>query len=346
MLDAIETAREQILFEMYWFGSDATGRRFATALGAAARRGVEVALVYDSVGSWDTDEALFDGMAADGVSVVEFNPLAPYKRRFRLAHLTRRDHRKLLVVDGAVGFTGGINIADASAPASEGGDGWRDDMVRVEGPAVADFVAAFARTWRRQGGAPLVHTPNPPGPRGSQSVRVLSESVGRRQIVRSYLYNIYRAARRIWIANSYFVPDRAVLRALRDAARRGIDVRVIVPGRSDVPIMRYASRAVWGTLMRRGVCIYEWQGSMMHAKTAVIDGAWGTIGTFNLDYLSLRSNLEINVAVHDPEFGALMEASFERDLAECREVDPGDFRFRPLSERLAEAVCYRLRKLL
>jgi cardiolipin synthase len=347
MLAAIDAARDQILLEMYWFDSDVTGSRFVAALGAAARRGVEVAVLYDSVGSWDVDEEQFERLRAHGARVVEFNPLAPYKRRFRLARLTRRDHRKVLVVDGRVGFTGGINLADAWAPSSEGGGGWRDDTVCVEGSAVVAFVDAFGRTWRAQGGTPLVRGSTVPcPPLGTQDVRVLGEGAKRRQIVRAYLHNIYGARQRIWIANSYFVPDRAVLRALRHAGRRGLDVRVIVPGHSDVAIVRHASRAVWKRLMDSGVRIYEWQGSMIHSKTAVIDGVWSTIGTFNLDYQSLRMNLEINVAVNDPAFGAVVEASFESDLLQSREVDPEQFRYRSLSDRLAELLCYRLRKFL
>lgn len=347
MLDAIAAAREQILLEMYWFDSDATGRRFAAALSDAARRGVEVAVVYDAVGSREADPAMFAELAETGVQVLEYNPLAPWKQRFRLDRLTQRDHRKLLVVDGTVGFTGGINLADPWAPVSDGGAGWRDEMVCVQGPAVRTFSDAFRQTWRRQGGPSLARAPvGPDDAPTEQLVSVLTESARRRAILRAYVHNIYRARRRIWIANSYFVPAPAVLRALRYAARHGLDVRVIVPGRSDVEITRYASRAIWAGLMRRGVRIYEWQGSMLHSKTAVIDGMWSTIGTFNLDYLSLRSNLEINVAVHDPDFGARVEAAFEADFACSHEVDPTTFGIRSVTDRLVEKLGYQLRKML
>lgn len=349
MLDAIGSAERQILLEMYWFASDTIGRRFAQALSDAAARGVQVLVIFDSLGSWESDGSMFEDMRRAGAHVVEYNPVLPWHQRFRMARLTRRDHRKILVVDGEVGFTGGINIADQWLPEAEDGAGWRDDMARLEGPAVRGLVEIFERTWRAQGGALL-------GPRdpasgaggGSQRVRVLGENYfrNRLEIVRAYLLNIYRAERRVWIANSYFTPDRGVVRALKRAGDRGVDVRVILPGKSDIEAVRHASRAMWGGLMHHNVRIFEWQKTMLHAKTAVIDGVWSTIGTFNLDYRSLRSNLEVNVSVMDEGFAALLEASFTRDLEQSREVDPHEFQFRSLGDRLLELVLYRFRKLL
>lgn len=346
MLGAIETAREQVLLEMYWFASDRIGRRFAAALSSAAQRGVEVAVIYDSVGSWETDDDLFLQMMADGVKVVEYNPVMPYKRRFRLDRLTRRDHRKLLIADGSTGFTGGLNIADQWLPESEEGGGWRDDVIEVRGPAVTGMVECFMADWTRQGGAPIevrtgIAAPAP----GTQSVRVIGQAHWRqrREIVRAYLYNVYTARRRVWLTNSYFIPDPAVARALMRAARRGVDVRVLLPGRSDVGLVRFASRAIWPKLMRRGVRIYEWIPGILHAKTAVIDGRWSTIGTYNLDTWSRLYNLEVNVAVLDAGFARVMEQSFLRDLESSREVDEKEFRFRPLGERLLERLAYWVR---
>jgi cardiolipin synthase A/B len=349
MLDAIREARRQVLLEMYWFDSDEIGRRFAGALIDAARRGVEVALIYDSLGSWEADPEMFDEMRRAGVGVIEYNPLAPWKKRFRLGRLTRRDHRKILVVDARIGFTGGINLADVWKPEQEGGRSWRDDMISIEGQCVSGLLECFRHTWRAEGGRPLKElgveqcTTD-----GQLAVRVLGENFRRhrREIAAAYLYNIYRAERRIWLSNSYFVPDPRVFRALTRAARRGVDVRVILPGESDVPIVRYASRAMWSGLMRRGVRIFEWIPTILHSKSAVVDGRWSTVGSFNLDYLSLRNNLEVNVAVLDESFGALMEEAFRSDLEQCREVDPHEFIFRPLGDRLLEFVLYRFRKLL
>jgi cardiolipin synthase A/B len=349
MLDDIASARRQILLEMYWFDSDATGRKFAAALAAAAQRGVEVAVQYDSFGSWETDEDMFEEMRAAGVKVVEFNPIKPWRYKFSFDRLSIRNHRKLLAIDGAVGFTGGINICDKWAPEEEGGEGWRDDMVRIQGPAVAGLVDCFRRTWDREGGAPLATLGAEQSKRfGDQSVRVLGESFfrQRREIVRAYISNILRAKKRIWITNSYFVPSSLIMRALLRSARRGVDVRVLLPGKSDIEIVRLASRAMYQKLMDAGVRIFEWSGNVLHSKTAVIDGIWSTIGTFNLDYRSLRGNLEVNVSVYDEGFGGVLERSFSSDLEHATEIDPYLFQFRPLSEKLAGSVLYRFRSLL
>jgi cardiolipin synthase len=356
MLAAIASAEQQILLEMYWFGSDTIGQKFAAALGAAAKRGVEVAIIFDAVGSVGASAEMFAELSRAGAQVIEYNPIAPWKRRFRLSRLTRRDHRKILVIDGKTGFTGGINIADYWLSLDDGGAGWRDDMVRIEGPAVAGLSDCFARVWGRLRGRKL-RIPDvlllPPPPDSARrarlpAVRVLGQRFLRtqREISRAYLHYLRRAERRIFIANSYFVPDGRVLRALARAARRGVDVRIIVPGQSDVDIVRHASRAVWGRLLRAGVHIFEWEESVLHAKTAVVDGVWSTIGTFNFDYMSLRMNLEVNVSVLDARFAERLEASFLEDFELCREVLAVDFRFRPLGQRLLEYLAYRLRKFL
>jgi len=356
MLAAIASAEQQILLEMYWFGSDVIGRKFAAALADAAKRGVEVSIIYDAVGSVGASEEMFAELEKAGAHVIEFNPIAPWKQRFRLSKLTRRDHRKILVIDGKTGFTGGINIADYWLPLDDGGAGWRDDMVRIDGPAVAGLSDCFALVWARLRGRKLRLTePLSRQPAVSatarahpSAIRVLGQRFLRtqRQISRAYLHYVRRAERRVFIANSYFVPDRRVLRALARAARRGVDVRIIVPGQSDVDIVRHASRAVWGRLLRAGVRIFEWDESVLHAKTAVVDAVWSTIGTFNFDYMSLRMNLEVNVSVLDARFANRLEASFLEDFERCREVSLVDFRFRPLGQRLLEYLAYRLRKFL
>jgi cardiolipin synthase len=350
MLDAIAAARRQVLLEMYWFDSEQIGQRFAVALADAAARGVEVCLIYDALGSIDADDDMFTELERAGIAIVEYNPVVPWRRRFRLGLVGRRDHRKILVVDGALGFTGGINISDAWLPEEQGGGGWRDDVVRIDGPAVEGLVELFARTWVAQGGRPLRQSASRGSVEsaGEHRVKVLGGTLyrNRRDIVHAYVANVWRARRRVWIKNSYFVPDPIVTRALKRAALRGVDVRVVVPGKIDVWIVRHASRAMWGGLMAAGVRIFEWQRNVLHSKTAVIDGIWSTIGTLNLDYLSLFSSLEVNVAIQDERFGALMEASFVQDLEQCSEVDPYAFRFRPLGARLLELVLYRFRKLM
>ena len=349
MLNAIAGAQQQILLEMYWFSSDRIGQRFALALREAAERGVEVAVIYDSVGSMDTDPEMFAGLRAAGVFVLEFGPILPWKRRFKMGQLSRRDHRKLLVVDGRIGFTGGLNISDEWVPVRDGGEGWRDDAVRFEGSAVAGLARCFLVTWSAGGGRPLAElVQRSPNPEGEVAIRVIGEGFPRkrREIVRAYLSNIYLAESHIWLTNPYFVPDRGVVKALVRAARRGVDVRVLLPAASDMPFVQFASQALWGRLMRSGVRIFQWYGSVLHAKSAVIDGTWATTGTFNLDYRSIFWNQEVNVAVRDRKFAAVMEASFQKDLAQSHEVDREMFNLRPSSERWMEAICYLFRRFL
>jgi cardiolipin synthase len=339
---------------MYWFDSDAVGRRFAAALVEARRRGVEVAVIYDSIGSIGTDRNMFAGLEAEGVLLLEFNPVAPWRRRFRLsfARLSRRDHRKILVVDGNVGFTGGINLARQWSPLEEDGGNWRDDMVRIQGPAVTRLSHCFHRVWRRHELAPIQHlhaepVAEAPG-RRLLPVRILGERYfrHRHEIARDYASRVYRAKKTVYISNSYFVPDASVRRALVRAAKRGVDVRVIVPAHSDVEPVKYAGRAQYEKLLNAGVRIYEWQEGMFHAKTAVIDGEWCTTGTFNFDYMSLHYNLEVNASVLDAELAAEFERSFRDDLNGSREVKLRDMAMRSLYDRFLENGFYRLRKLL
>jgi cardiolipin synthase len=354
MLEAIAQARRQVLLEMYWFGSDRVGRRFAAALIAARQRGVEVGVIYDSVGSISADPALFAELEQQGIPVLEYHPIAPWRRRFRfsVARLSRRDHRKILVVDGTVGFTGGINLADQWAPLEEGGGAWRDDMMRIEGPAVEGLSRCFHRVWRRHQLAPLARLPAAPsrsaGAEPLLPVRILGERYyrHRHEIARDYASRLYAAKESVYIANSYFVPDGFIRRALVRAARRGIDVRVLVPAHSDVEAVKFAGRAQYEKLLEAGVRIYEWQDGMFHAKTAVIDGKWCTTGTFNFDYMSLRLNLEVNASVLDAALALKVERSFRDDLERAREIELSEIKFRSLSDRLLENTFYRLRKFL
>lgn len=357
MLEAIAGAREQVLLEMYWFGSDRTGRQFAEALADRARAGVEVAVLYDAVGSIDASESMFDELAAAGVRVHQFNPVAPWRRRFRLDRLMVRDHRKILVVDGVIGFTGGINLGDPWAPEAEGGGGWRDDAICIEGSVVETMRILFERTWIGQGHPELrrpLREAEISGP--SARIRVLGEAVPPRGLVRghrlrrhirsAYLSHIYQSRKRVWIANSYFVPDPVVLRALRRAGKRGVDVRILVPGTSDIPATKWAGRATYSRLLRSGVRIFEWGGNILHAKTAVVDGHWTTIGSYNLDYRSLRYNLEVNVAVEDEAFGHHVEQSLEQDQRASLEIERAAWATRPLGNRFLERLCYYFRTVL
>ncbi len=359
MLDAIAHAEREILLEMYWFASDHTGWRFANALMERAQSGVVVRVIYDAVGSLTADDALFAAMAVAGCRVAQYNPVAPWRHRFHAASVNNRDHRKMLVVDGRVALTGGVNIGDEWAAVDAGGEGWRDDVIEVEGPVVAQFRATFGLTWRELTDEPLgvlepsaaevllapaVTDAAPPGSSPALStpatttVRVLANHYRdeRKAIRQAYLDRIRRARRYFYVTNSYFLPDRRVRRALCAAARRGVDVRVLVPAASDVPAVDLASRHHWDRLLRAGVRIYRWHGPILHAKSAVSDDLWTTVGSFNLDNRSWLTNLELNVAVEDDALAVAMRDRVLADLASATEVDRDTHRRRPLWVKLLE----------
>ncbi|MEM9069550.1 MAG: phospholipase D-like domain-containing protein [Myxococcota bacterium] len=352
MLEAIANAQHEILLEMYWFASDVTGARFADALIARARDGIRVVVVYDAIGSLEADAAQWTRMRAAGCHVFEYNPIAPWRRRFRIGVVNNRNHRKMLIVDRRIGFTGGINIGDAWAPEEQGGEGWRDDMIRVEGPAVRQMVNIF-----RLGVASLVMGMDgvrdtlPPGaelPEAPSRVQVIANHYfGERRAIRAaYLTRIRNARRCIYITNSYFVPDGQIRRSLAEAARRGVDVRVMVPGEGDVPAVHHASRKRYSWLDDHGIRLYEWQGVILHAKTAVVDGEWSTVGSYNLDYRSWRFNLEVVVAVEDRSVAKAVEERFLLDLENAKAFDRNEHRYRSLGDRFFENFFYLFRKLL
>jgi cardiolipin synthase len=266
-----------------------------------------------------------------------------------LLHLLRRDHRKLLVVDGEVAFIGGVNISAHWAPPGQGG-AWRDDVLRIEGPAVYALERRFVATWRMafrdrfrhwREGRRWRRQARPGG--GGVCLTVLSS---RRSIHRAYLHAISRARRSVLVAAAYFIPDRKLVAALREAALRGVEVRLMLPGKSDHPWLKHATRAFYEKLLTAGVRIFEWNRCVLHAKTAVVDGVWGTVGSFNLERMSLRFNHEVNAVFADTRLGRELEASFRVDCGSCQEVDLAAFRCRPLWQRLLERMLYAFRKVL
>lgn len=354
MLDAIQTATHSVWLEMYWIEDDELGRRFLDALASAASRGLDVRLLYDAVGSYGMPRSRFATLRAAGVHVVEFNPLQPLEERFHLAGLTLRDHRKLLIVDHTRAFTGGANLAAVSLEVEHGGKGWRDDVVEIVGPVVPSLSAAVADSWRFATGKRLpvdapASFPQPGArPGATAPVAVLTQGAfpHRRLAHTVYLLRLASATRRVYVANAYFVPEGRLARALVRAARRGVDVRILCPGRSDVPIVGLASRHTWERLLVAGVRIFEWTETVFHSKTACMDGEWATLGSVNLDRLSLRNNRELNVSVLDREFAAEVEAAFLQDCGRSTEVQLVAFRARSWGQRLLEWVAYRLRAWL
>ena len=351
MLEAIAKAERDILLEMYWFASDRVGRQFTDALVSKAEAGVQVRLIYDAVGSIQSDGRMFARLRDAGCEVLEYNPIAPWRARFRIGVVNNRDHRKLLIVDRKVGFTGGVNLGDEWAPEGAGGAGWRDDTVRIEGPAVEQMCDIFDYGWLRIVEPQTVVRPRPPVDSGDgqgSRVRVLANHYfrERRAIRQAYLRRIENAQRSVCITNSYFVPDGQIRRVLGRAVNRGAEVRVIVPGESDVLAVRHAARKLYGRLLEAGIQLYEWQGSILHSKTAIIDGRWCTVGTYNLDSRSLRFNLEVVAAVEDAAVAGAMEDRFNEDLEHTTPVSYEEWRRRPLHVRMLDDFFYRFHRLL
>ena len=359
MHEAVRSARRSVAVESYQFDAE-EGARLADLLLAKAARGVDVALIYDAWGSMDAPSALFDRLRRGGVRVLAFNPIGS-------GDPNRRDHRKLLVVDGAVAVTGGVNLSSVyrnrpgDAPGSTDPDdmAWRDTAVRIRGPAVAQFLSLFERAWREGGGPPLpaafAATPSAPVPASGEpgtaaglASRPRAEdgalvqavdgepATGRPLIYRSLLSAIGLAQRSVHLTTGYFVPTPDLARALADAARRGVDVQVVVPGVSDSAAAVLAGRSHYAALLDAGVGIHERRDRVLHAKTAVIDGVWSAVGSSNLDWRSAVHNLEIDAVVLDEGFGRQMEALFADDVTASRPIDPARWAARPLPRRLGE----------
>jgi len=334
MLAAIDAARASLLLEMYLVHSGLVATRFIDALTAAARRGVRVCVVFDAFGSLGLARADRRRLAEAGVELRFFNPLEPRKRLGNLL----RDHRKLLITDGRMAFVGGTGLTDEFAPTAAR-PGWRDLMVRIEGPVVADWQRAFARTWRRCGAALDLPAPPPSPPRAGAAGRLsLSEARQRSVLANGVLRRLDSSIQRAWIMSAYFVPARRFRAALGRAARRGVDVRLLAPGaRTDHPWVRYASRRFYAPMLRSGVTIYEYQPAMLHGKVILCDD-WVSLGSSNLDRWSLRWNLEANQEIADTRCADEVAALFERDFAASRVISRRHWRERAWLDRLRENI--------
>ena len=342
MWEAIDSARETIHLETYILSSDRTGEEFARRLQAKAKSGVRVRLIFDSVGSLDVDFAYLARLQDAGVSLLEYHPVAPWRPRWSWG---RRDHRKILVVDGRVAFTGGVNISDRHAPLEEGGDDWRDAHVRLEGPAAWELDRLIREVWFRETGRWFACHGRPEEIRGRSRVWVAAnqEFLRRYRIRSAYLRALRSAQKEVLIANAYFLPGLPIRSALAAAARRGVSVNILVQGRSDIPSVWRASRALYDRLLRRGVRLFAWPGPILHEKTAVVDGLWSAVGSYNMDHRSLLHNLEVNLHVLDAEFAAVLSAWIKEGIAQSPEITLEDWRRRPWGEKLLERALYQFR---
>lgn len=337
MFAAMRGARDHIHLQTYIFADDMVGRRFADVLLEKQKAGVQVNLIYDSVGSLDTPRSFFQRLQDAGVGVVEFNPINPLEVKKDEWLLNNRDHRKLLVVDGRTAFLGGININESyssgssavlpgkSDPHDPREAGWRDTHLQIDGPVVAEFQKLFLDTWARQKGPPMAKGNHFPSlkPQGDHIVRAIgSTSEDEDSLIYSTLLSaIDHAERRVYLTNAYFVPDPQLMRSLTSAARRGVDVRLILPSQTDSWAVFHAGRSHYSTLLRAGVKVYERRGTVLHSKTATVDGVWSTIGSTNLDWRSFLHNDELNAVVLGHGFSKQMEAMFLRDLSQSDPVD-------------------------
>jgi len=357
MSKAISEAKYHVNIETFIFDDDEVGQHFADLLIRKRAEKVKINLIYDSVGCMNTPLTFFQKLKDAGINVLEFNPINPLKAR-KVQLDTSRDHRKLIIVDGKVAFTGGVNL---SAVYSEGrslrskpGKGvqasWRDTHVRITGPAVAQFQNLFLQTWKDQKGPELADGDYFPQPKleGHAFVEVIGSTPGNLNRLTYFMYvsAIKHANSFVHLTTPYFVPDRQFMETVTKAAGRGVEVKLIVPGTSDSNLAFYASRSHYEDLLESGVRLYERRTRMLHAKTGVIDGVWSTVGSTNLDQLSFLDNNEINAIILDTHFAEAMEGLFNRDLSASEEITREAWSKRPLWDRMKEQFSRLFSELL
>lgn len=347
MLDAIRSARATITFETYIYWSGDIGRTFADELSERARAGVKVHVLLDWLGSGKIDESFLSEMESAGVEICKYHPL----RWYNIGRMNNRTHRKLLVIDGRVGFTGGVGIADNWLGNAEDPEHWRDSHFRIEGPAVAQMQATFMDNWMKcrslvLHGEEYFPALEAPGPSAAQVIH--SSPFEGSEVVRlMYLLSIASARESILLSNSYFVPDDLSVRELVAARRRGVRVEIITPGGwIDTEIVRKASRWRWGPLLAAGAEIYEYQQTMYHCKVMIVDGIWVSVGSTNFDNRSFRLNDEANLNVLDAEFAVQQVEIFEADKARARRITLEAWRRRPMRERMVERLAALLQSQL
>jgi len=352
MMEAARGATTSINLETYIFDQDEIGLQFADILLQKRRDGVLVNIIVDGVGTLATPREFFDKLRQGGINVLVFNPVNPTKRPGKW-QLNNRDHRKIMIVDGKVAFTGGINISSTYANSSlfrsnkkpskvnQSEVGWRDTHIKIEGPAVGALQWAFIDNWVHQDAGELPQIDYFPhlAPAGDKVVRVLASTPERdSEIYKSLVLAIGESKKSIHMTAAYFVPDRQIVESLVAAAKRGVDVQLVLPGVSDHSFIKSAGESFYAELLEGGVRIFQLQVAVLHAKTTVIDGMWSSIGSANIDRRSFIHNYEVNVVVLDPAFGRDMEAAFREDLRHSKEVTLEAWKKRPWSDRLREAM--------
>lgn len=351
MFAAIRSARDHINLETYIFDDDEIGKQFSDLLLQRQAAGVQVNVIYDSIGALLTPREFFERMREGGIRVLEFNPINPLTGNDGEWKLNNRDHRRQLVIDGRIAFTGGVNISAtySSAPgrdlhrkAENKEDGWRDTHVRIEGPVVAEFQKLFLQTWTRQKGAPLTAKNYFPAlkPQGDEIVRVIGSTPEDPSslIYLTLISAIKNAQHNVHLTIAYFAPDEQLLAALKAAAQRGVEVTLVLPSFTDSSPIFHLGRSYYTQLLKSGVAIYERRGAIMHAKTISIDGIWSSVGSTNMDWRSFLHNDEINAVVLGRDFARQMEVMFQHDLKESNVITLAHWRNRSLLLRIKERL--------
>jgi len=347
MLHAIRGAKETITFETYIYWSGEVGLKFSEALSERARAGVKVHVVLDAVGCGKIKPAYLETMKAAGVQIERYHPVTWNT----VARINNRTHRKLLVVDGRIGFTGGVGIADAWSGNASDADHWRDSHYQLEGPAVAHMQAAFCDNWIKTRGRVLAGPAYFPElkPAGDSSAQLFTSSRdgGSENVRLMYLLSITSATKSIRLQAAYFVPDELAIQTIVSARKRGVKVEIIVPGpNTDMEIVAAASRALWGDLLDAGVRIYEYQPAMYHCKVLIVDEVWVSVGSTNFDDRSFRLNDEANLNIYDAEFAAEQVTTFNADKANSRRMTRSEFKNRSAVGKLWERIAVSLRRQL
>lgn len=347
MLDAIKSAQHSICFETYIYWSGEIGQEFSKALAQKAREGVTVNVILDAFGAGSLGDDIMQEMADAGVNMQLFHPV----RWYTITKLNNRTHRKLLIVDGKIGFTGGVGIADVWEGDGHTTGNWVDSHFQIEGPAVAQMQATFHDNWLKTRATVLHGHQYYPRltKRGECLAQVFKSSAdeGSDSVRLMYLLSISAATKYIYIANSYFVPDRLTIDMLIDAKGRGVNIEIIVPGKhSDVKMVRHASKGIYGKLLKAGIKIYEFLPSMYHCKIMVVDDLWVSVGSTNFDSRSFRLNDEANLNVYDKPFAEAMKKQLEEDKKHTRLITLQNWKRRPLKQKIIENILLLFRAQL
>jgi len=343
MLRALRVAKNTITFETYIYWRGDIANQFADVLSQKAREGVAVKVLLDWVGSIPMEETLIEHMQSAGVEVVRFRPV----KWSTVDRINNRTHRKLLVVDGRIGFTGGVGIGDEWNGDARTAAEWRDNHYRIEGPAVSELQAAFSEHWMEATGELLMGDRFFPAikPDGKHDAQVVVSSTHQRNVMHLMLMTALAAAEKtVRIGTPYFVPDSITRRQLLDARKRGVDIEIIVPGkRTDARIVQKASRHFWGELLEAGITIYEFDPTMYHCKLVIVDDIWSSVGSTNIDERALRLNDEANINFYDQQFARRQIEIFKSDLSRSTPYTMAQWRDRPVGERFTDWLASLLR---